>query len=844
MKFFRTLVVSILWLLVSLSAAGVLGVVGAALYFAPGLPDVRQLQDFELQTPLRIFTRDGKLIGEFGEERRTPVEYDEIPEELIDALLAAEDATYFDHAGVDPKGLLRAAVELAASGGDIQSGGSTITMQVARNYLLTLDQTFTRKIREILLALQMEQILSKQEILELYVNKIYLGNRAYGIAAASEVYYDRPLDELTLAEKAMIAGLPKAPSAFNPLANAERALIRRNWILFRMRELGYIDEAAYEEAVQAPVTARRHLAQVEVEADYVAEMARQFAIDRYGDQAYTGGYRIHTTLDSELQPLAGRALAEGLIEYDTRHGWRGPEQTDIPRSLAEAQERTDREGLEEELAESPEIMQTARRAAERSQTEIEGIEGDVSNWLQVLERTPAYGPLKPAIVVESEGREMRVLARGGEVITLPWSGLEWADPYLSPYSRGTPPNSADDIATRGSLVRILQNEDGSWRLSQRPAAEGSLVVMDPDNGAILALQGGFDFDASKFNRATQARRQAGSIFKPFVYLAALDSGEMNPASVVNDAPVVLQDGSDELWRPSNSSGDFLGPTRLRVALARSRNLVTIRVLQSLGLERTIEFLEGFGLDPDQLPRGLSLALGSASLTPLEMTNAYAVLANGGFQVSPWFIDRVTRGDDDDVSVVDEASPRVACRDCDEGQMMVEIDGETYEVAPRVADPAAVYILRDMLRDVVERGTARRALALERGDIVGKTGTTNDQRDAWFAGFNSDLVATTWVGKDNNESTAEYGSQVALPIWMDFMGQALNGEPERWPERPAGVVSERVDPDTGRRLRDDQDGGIEELFMADHLPGFQPRRVEQEVERESGSQGTGAYEAIF
>ncbi|SEL34267.1 penicillin-binding protein 1A [Halomonas daqiaonensis] len=842
MKLLRTLVVSVLWLLVSLSAAGILGVVGAALYFAPGLPDVRQLQDFELQTPLRIFTREGKLIGEFGEERRTPVEYEEIPEELIGALLAAEDATFFEHHGVDPKALARAATELVASGGDIQSGGSTITMQVARNYLLTLDQTFTRKIREILLALQMEQILSKEEILELYVNKIYLGNRAYGIAAAAEVYYDRPLDELTLAETAMIAGLPKAPSAFNPLANAERALIRRNWILFRMRKLGIIDQTTYDDAVQAPVTAQRHFVQLEVEADYVAEMARQFAVERYGDQAYTGGYRIHTTLDSELQPLAGQTLARGLIEYDTRHGWRGPEQTDIPPSLAEAQERTDREGLEEELAESPEIMQTARRAAERSQTEVEGIEGDVSNWLQVLERTPAYGPLQPAIVVESEGREMRVLAPGGELHTLDWSGLEWARPYRSANSRGAAPAAASEIASRGDLVRILQQEDGSWRLSQRPDAEGSLVAMDPDTGAILALQGGFDFDASKFNRATQARRQSGSIFKPFIYLAALDSGEMNPASVVNDAPVVIQDGSNELWRPVNSSGDFLGPIRLRDALARSRNLVTIRVLQSLGLDRTIEFLQGFGFAGDQLPHGLSLALGSASLTPLEMTNAYAVLANGGFKVSPWFIERVTRGDD--TTVVDDASPRVACRDCREGQETVELDGETYEVAPRVADPAAVYILRDMLRDVVERGTARKALELNRGDIVGKTGTTNDQRDAWFAGFNSELVTTAWVGKDDNTPTAEYGAQAALPIWMDFMGQALEGQPERWPERPAGVVTERVDPDTGRLLRDGQGGGIEELFMAGHLPGFQPRRVEREVERESGSQGTGAYEAIF
>ncbi|WP_275289140.1 penicillin-binding protein 1A [Halomonas elongata] len=842
MKFLRTLVFSALWLLVSLTTASVLAVVGAALYFAPGLPDVRQLQDFELQTPLRIFTRDGKLIGEFGEERRMPVAFDEIPQGMVQALLAAEDASYFDHHGVDPKGLARAAVELVASGGDIQSGGSTITMQVARNYLLTLDRTYIRKVREILLSLEMEQILSKEDIFELYVNKIFLGHRSYGIAAAAEVYYDRPLEELTLAEQAMIAGLPKAPSAFNPLANAERALIRRNWILFRMRDLGFIDQAAYQEAVQAPITARRHVAKAEVQADYVAEMARQFATERFGDKAYTGGYRITTTLDSELQPQARQALANGLIAYDTRHGWRGPEQTDIPRSLAEAQERTERQGLEEELSESPEVMETARRAAERSQTEVDGIEGDVSNWLQVLERTPELGPLQPAIVVESEGREMRVLTSDQEVKTLDWDALDWARPYRSARSRGAAPNSAADIAAPGSLVRIMQREDGSWRLSQQPDAQGSLVVMEPRTGAILALQAGFDFDASKFNRAVQARRQSGSIFKPFIYLAGLDSGDVTPATVINDAPVVMSDGSDELWRPSNSSGDFLGPTRLRVGLARSRNLVTIRLLQSLGLDRTLEFLDEFGFNPERLPHGLSLALGSASLTPLEMTRAYATLANGGFRVQPWFIQRVTRGEHD--SLVDKADPRVACRDCAPDQTTTEIDGETYRVAPRIADQGAVYLLRDMLREVVENGTARGALALEREDIVGKTGTTNDQRDAWFAGFNMDLATTVWVGKDDNSPTAEYGSQAALPIWVDFMAQALEGRPERLPERPENIVERRVDPDSGRLLRDDQGGGIQELFRADHLPSYQPRRVEQEVEQESGSEGTGIYEAIF
>ena len=842
MTFIRTLCFSLVWLLVSLTAAVTLGVVGAALYFAPGLPDVRQLQDFELHSPLRIFTRDGKLIGEFGEERRMPVEFDEIPEDFIQALLAAEDANFFEHRGVDPRGLARAAVELASSGGEIQSGGSTITMQVARNYLLTLDRTFTRKIREILLALQMEQVLTKEEIFELYVNKIFLGNRAYGIAAAAETYYNRPLGELTLAEKAMIAGLPKAPSAFNPLANPERSLIRRNWILYRMRQLGHIDQAAYDEAVQAPITARRYVAQTEVDADYVAEMARQFAVERFGEEAYTGGYRIHTTLDGELQPFARRALADGLIAYDTRHGWRGAEERDIPASLVEAQARTDRRGLEEELDESPEILETAQRAAERSQTEIEGIEGDVSNWVQVLERTAGLGPLQPAIVVESSGREMRVLTRGGEVRTIAWDGLSWARAYRSPRARGPEPGSAAEIASRGDLIRVLERDDGSLRLAQRPDAEGSLVVMHPDTGAILALQGGFSFQASKFNRAVQAQRQSGSIFKPFIYLAALDSGLMTAASVVNDAPVVVQDGSSELWRPVNASGDFLGPTRLRVALARSRNLVTIRVLQEVGLDATIDFLEGFGFASSRLPRGLSLALGSADLTPLEMTNAYAVLANGGYQVAPWFIERVTRGDDE--RLIEEATPMVVCRDCRDGQTEVEIDGRLHPVAPQVVDPMSAYILTDMLRDVIDSGTGRAAQSLGRADIVGKTGTTNNQRDAWFAGYNADLVATVWLGKDNNETTAEFGANAALPIWIDFMGAALEGRPEAKHPRPASLVTARVDPNSGRLLPDGQGGGISELFHPDHLPSFQPQRVEREVEQHSGSQGTGAYEAIF
>ncbi len=840
MKLFRRLLTSALWLLLSLSAAGVLAVIGAALYFAPGLPDVRQLQGYELQTPLRIFTRDDKLIGEFGEERRVPVDFETIPEDMVQAFLAAEDASFFEHPGVDPKGLARAAVELVASGGDIQSGGSTITMQVARNYLLTLDRTFTRKIREILLSLQMEQILSKQEIFELYVNKIYLGNRAYGIAAAATTYYDKPLAELSLAEKAMIAGLPKAPSALNPLANPERSLIRRNWILYRMRELGYIDQSAYDQAVKEPLSARRHTAQVEVEASYVSEMARQFAVERFGDAAYTGGYRITTTLDSQLQTDARQALIQGLIEYDLRHGWRGAEQTDIPPSLVEAQDQTQKEGLEEELGESPEVIETARQAAESSRTQVSGIDGDVSNWLKVLERTPDLGPLKPAIVVSTAERQMQVLTNDAELVTIDWEGLKWARDYKSAKWRGEVPANATAIAERGALVRIMQTDQG-WRLSQQPGAEGAIVVLDPQTGAIRALQGGFSFAASSFNRATQAQRQAGSIFKPFIYLAALQEGDMTAATVVNDAPVVMSDMGGS-WRPENAEGEFRGPTRLRVGLYQSRNLVTIRVLQTLGLDNALRFLEHFGFADGRLPHGLSLALGSASLSPLEMANAYAILANGGFKVSPWYIQRVEKTGEQQPLL--EYTPKVACRDCSTGAKEIRIDGESYPLAPRVVDPQALYILRDILRDVIEHGTGRGALDLERSDIVGKTGTTNDQRDAWFSGFNNQLVATVWVGKDNNESTGEYGSQAALPIWKLFMRQALKGTPETVPERPESIVTARIDPDTGRRLHDDQAGGVEEIFREGNLPDYEPRRIDSELEDSSGSQGTGTYEAIF
>ncbi|WP_106478913.1 penicillin-binding protein 1A [Phytohalomonas tamaricis] len=840
MKFIKRLVFHLFWLLVSLTAGGVLAVIGAALYFAPSLPDVHQLQNYQLQVPLRVFTRDEKLLGEFGEQRRQIVDYDEIPQDFVHALLAAEDSNFFHHFGIDPKGLARAFVQLGTSG-DIQSGGSTITMQVARNYLLTLDRTFTRKIREILLSLQMEQILTKQQILELYVNKIYLGQGAYGIGSAAETYFDKPLSELTLPEMATIAGLPKAPSSLNPIANPERSLIRRNWILLRMRQLGYIDDATYQSAVQAPVEVQRHHSAPDVYAPYVAEMARRYAIEHFGDKAYTDGYRIYTTIDSKMQNEARDALVSGLIDYDTRHGWRGAEQRDIPSSLAEAQDQADRKGLEEELSESPEVAETARQAAERSKTNIAGVEGDVSNWQRVLDRTPTFGPLEPAIVIDTDGKQMRVL-RQDSVETIDWNGLSWAREYKGPKWRGSAPTSAAQIAKRGDLVRIVNTEKG-WRLSQVPNVEGAIVALDPQTGALRALQGGFSFAQSKFNRATQARRQPGSNFKPFIYLAALENG-MTPATIVNDAPIVQQgSGSQDDWRPENSERSFNGPTRLRVGLYKSLNLVTIRTLQSVGLDQTIALLARMGFDEKQLPHGLSLALGSASLSPLEIARGYAEIANGGFRIQPWYIERITQGDEDE-NVLHEPNPPAACRECDPMDSTVDIDGKTYPIAERIASPEAIYLLRDMMRDVIEKGTGRAALALNRDDIVGKTGTTNDQRDAWFSGFNSDLATSVWVGKDSNESIAEYGSQAALPIWMDFMGSALKGTPSAIPPQPDDIVSVRIDPDTGKRLHDEDGGGIVELFRKDMLPPYQERAIKPELESESGSEGTGTYDAIF
>ena len=835
MKSTKRLVVTLVSLALSVTAAVVLAVVGLVIYFTPSLPDINALQHYQLSTPLRIYSSDDKLIGEFGEQHRQIVSYSDLPPDMVNALLAAEDQDFFHHAGVDPKGIGRALAYMAGYG-KVRSGGSTITMQVARNYLLTLDQTFSRKIREIMLSLQMERILNKQQIFELYVNKIYLGQGAYGVGAAAQVYFNKPINQLTLPEAATIASLPKAPSAFNPVVNPIRSLERRNWILDRMRKANAITEQQYRDALETPLDVRQAHTEVQLQAPYIAEMARQYAIRHFGDQAYTNGYTITTTINSTDQMYARQALVDGLLAYDTRHGWRGVEQKAIPKTLAEAQRRASHTNAsDEEQAVSADVKQATRRAAERSVTHIAGIEGDVSNWMHELTNTGNVGPLEPAIVVSASGLNLRVLRSNGSLAMLSGDSVKWAA-----RARAASP-------TVGDMVRILPLKNGEWKLSQVPRVEGAIVVLDPVTGAIRALQGGFSDSSSSFNRATQARRQPGSTFKPFVYLAALDQGNMTPATVLNDAPIVETQGGKE-WRPENDNRVFQGPTRLRVGLYTSRNMIAIRALNDVGVDKAIDMLVKMGFERDQLPNGLSLALGSASLTPLEMARGYAEIANGGFKVEPWYIKSVTQNDSPTNLLEQQQGyslPPVACPACSPTATSTTLaDGKTYPVAERIADPAAIYMIQDILRDVITHGTGQRASVLHRSDLSGKTGTSNDQRDAWFSGFNANLISTVWVGMDNNAPTGEFGAQAALPIWVQFMGQALKGTPEATMPPPDNIVRARIDPDSGLRLRDEQPGGISEVFRADNLPQFKEQTIDPELQQKSGSEGTASYDSIF
>jgi penicillin-binding protein 1A len=750
----------------------------------PTLPDAASLKEVTYQVPLKIVTSDNRLISEIGTEKRIPLDYTEIPERMTQAIVSSEDENFFEHGGVDYKGLARAVFELVTTGSK-QSGGSTITMQVARNFFLSKEKTYLRKFNEIILAYKIENELSKQEILALYLNKIFLGHRAYGVAAAAQTYYGKPISELSVDEYAMIAGLPKAPSAYNPIANPERAKIRRNYVLRRMHEQGFLTQGEMEQAQAVEVHAKLVGARIDIEAGYVAEMARAFAMEYFGETALEQGLTIVTTIDSRLQEEANWAVRNGLQEYERRHGYRGPIQTLTADELA-----------------------------------------DPVSVIEVLNEIPKYGQLKTAVVTGFSQNDVQLLLQTGEQAVLPFDGLRWAARYIHVNATGKAPSKPQDVLQVGDVV-YLQHANNQWRLAQDPQTEAALVSIRPQDGQVLALVGGFDYFRSKFNRVVQAKRQPGSNFKPFLYAAAFDAG-LTPATVINDAPVVFHDRAlEDVWRPENYSGRFYGPTRLRKALAYSRNLVSIRLLQRIGIHYTIDYVQRFGLPEDELNqhRNLSLSLGSAQFTPWEMVRAYATFANGGYLIEPYLIKEVR---DYNGETIYRATPKSACEtQCQEDDPFS---------APRTVSPQTAYLTTSIMQDVIAYGSGRAANSLKRDDIAGKTGTTNDQKDAWFSGFNPYVATTVWVGFDTPSTLgrSEVGGRAALPIWIDYMRAALADYPNAPFARPDGLVNVPIDPETGEAVPADTPGAFFEVFKEDNAPQIpdvtqtQMREITQEL----------------
>ena len=768
----------------------IIGVTTATFYIISNLPDIDMLRDVRMQVPLRVYSQEGSLIAEFGEKRRAPVLIDEVPEQLIQAFIAAEDDRFFVHPGVDWQGLVRAVISLIRTG-EKKQGGSTITMQVARNFFLSREKSYMRKLNEIFLSFKIERELSKNEILELYLNKIYLGQRAYGVGAAAQVYYGADITDLDLAQYAMLAGLPKAPSRTNPVTNSEQAVKRRAYVLRRMLELGHIDRVSFHAADNAPVSASLHSPGIDLEAPYVAEMVRNHMVEQYSDNAYSAGYKVTTTIRDTLQIAANNALNQALMKYDERHGYRGPERN-------------------YELEPS----------------------GGGDEWDQLLDPYSTIGSLLPALITEVNGFSASAWLSGIGLIEIKWNGMSWARRYINENRRGPAHRNAGDIVKPGDVVRVREDPEGGWRLAQIPTIEGSLVSLDPHNGATLALVGGFDFYRSKFNRITQAERQPGSSFKPFIYSAALENG-FTPASIINDAPIVYDDPSvEDKWRPENYSGRTFGPTRLREALRRSRNLVSIRLLHAIGVRNALRHVAKFGFDIDELPKNLSLALGSGAITPWQLASSYTVFANGGYRVEPFFIKQIETYTGD---LLFQENPVTVCPDCvDDGAHKTGVTSavmaeETHtpetvpfeiNIAERVVSPQNIWITNELTRDVIRRGTGARAYReLKRDDLSGKTGTTNEQRDAWFAGFSPSVVAVTWVGFDDFKpmGKGEVGGRTALSIWIEYMRTALADVPVTRSARPADIVNIRINRETGCSANADDSNAEFEVFMADRLP---------------------------
>ncbi|MFM2640816.1 PBP1A family penicillin-binding protein [Vibrio chagasii] len=790
---------------------GVSTIFGFYYYVKPELPDVATLRDVELQTPMQVFSQDGKLISQFGEKRRIPVTYDEIPRHLVEALIATEDSRFYEHPGIDPIGITRAAIVVAMSG-SAKQGASTITQQLARNFFLSNEKKIMRKIKEIFIAIHIEQLLSKEEIMELYVNKIFLGHRSYGFGAAARVYFGKDLPDLTLSEIATLAGMPKAPSTMNPIYSIERATNRRNVVLRRMLDEKYITQAEFDEASNEQLVSKYHGAEIELSAPYVAEVARAWMVERYGEDAYTSGMKVYTTVDSKLQKAANQAAIKNLLSYDERHGYRGAEKV---------------------------LWQTAQSA------------WDQDKIVKHLKSQPTYGDLVPAVVTAVDSKSAKVWVKNQGEGTIEWQGMNWARKFLTDDRQGPAPSQAKEILAVGEQVWVRHeaitgdevSEEATeesvtaesdtpvvWRLSQVPNANTAFVAMNPNNGAVLSMVGGFNFVHNKFNRATQSIRQVGSGIKPFIYSAAIEKG-LTLASLINDAPINQWDKSQgTAWRPKNSPPTYVGPTRLRIGLAQSKNVMAVRVLREVGLDDTRNYLTRFGFDIDEVPRSETIALGAGSLTPMKVAQGYSVFANGGYYVEPFYISRVETPFGETEF---EATPKVVCKeDCKQtittdpmADEFAEQDVDAkVQYAPQVISEQNAFLVREMMYSNIWgggdwsagtgwNGTGWRAQPLKRRDIGGKTGTTNDSKDTWYSGYGPGMVATVWVGFDNhnrnlgrtkansnlgkNQITgAEAGAKTAEPAWVDFMGTALAGVPAQRKEIPENIVRVRIDRDTG------------------------------------------------
>lgn len=765
----------IFWLTLALGSALIMALSAAYLYLNPQIPDTETFSNVTIKAPLRIYSDDGLLIQEFG-ERLTPVTYEEIPPLFEQALLNTEDKRFYQHSGIDVVTLLNATWQLVRNRGEIRTGASTITMQLVKNISGDSQVRFLRKFREMLMAVKIERELTKQEILTLYLNMISFGKHSFGIQAAANTYYGKNIDELNLAQIAMLAGIPKAPEAGNPINGPKRAVNRRNLVLLRMLEQGSITEVQYEEATKAPITASVYRRPIELPALYAAEMVRKRLLTEYGREAYNQGKIAFTTLDSRMQIAAEDAITLKLLEYDRRHGYRGPEYRSIF-------------GTDEYLA-APEF-------------------GYPPNWLATLDQLRSYGGQHPAIVTAVEEQSLTILTADLEQKTIEWEGLRWARPYMTVDRRGPRPVSASDIAGVGDVIRYELDEEGNFRLGQLPAIQGALVAIDPYDGAIRSIVGGFDFRRKQFNHATQAKRQPGSNFKPFYYAGALENG-LTAASIYNDAPLVLPGGElEEVYRPKNSSDRFYGNIRLREALYRSINLVSLRVILDLGPDNAVDYVSRFGFETDEFPRDLQLAFGGGTiaLTPLEVVTGYAAFANGGFKVEPYLLRELDSINSD---VIYQADPKVACLENCRGLNRAE----------RIIEPRVAHIMNSMLSDAIRRGTGTKAMrTLKRGDLRGKTGTTNDA-DIWFSGYTPDLVATAWAGFSDNSPVGnrEWGSTVPIETWIEFMAKALPGEDDsKQLPRPNGIVSVKIDPATGLRTDPADPDGIFEIFREELVP---------------------------